>query len=62
MEQLNKIIIDINGTEWNQAGNMNGEVQHYIIRNAWIYIVKYLIVKMYGYHDIEEGLTWIGNW
>ena len=26
LEQLNKIIIGINGTEWNQASNINGKI------------------------------------
>ena len=60
--QPNIITIGINETEWNQAGNMNGKIQYYIIRNAWIHTDRYLIVKIYGYSDIEEEIIWNDNW
>ena len=36
---------------------MNDKSQYYGIRNRWIYIVKYLIVKIYNYNDIRKQLT-----
>ena len=36
---------------------MNGKIQYYKIKNGWIYMVEYLIMKIYGYSDIGVKLT-----